>query len=132
MHQPQPNQNQLPIASWITTGAVLFVLLVIMPRFGVWGLLIFLMVGIPIIRGVAHTLTSALEDYSQQRREREPVMSREESGSRTYRAPSAGYAYDNEKPKRRPEYVVGDDGELVEVDPGLDEDKPKRSESRYA
>lgn len=128
MRQPQPEQNQMQLSNWLITGAVLFVLLVIVPRFGIWGLLIFLMVGIPLIQRVARAVTDALDEYSQQRRDRQPA-GRDEVRSRAYRAPSAGYYYDDEKPKRRPAYVVGDDGELIEVEASGEDEKPKRGQS---
>jgi len=81
--------------------------LAVAPRIGFMPMIILLVVGIPIIKNLAASASRYLE-------------------AQIYRATSS-YAQEPEKPKRQPEYTVGDDGELVEREAVLEDEKPKRS-----
>lgn len=126
MHRPKSKPEATSTTTWIAIGVVLFIVLLAVPRLGMWGLMIFLLVGIPIIKSVVRAVTSAVDDNTRRRAN----YAQPDARSRAYRAPSAHpLEYEEEKPKRRPEYVVGDDGELVELDEVLEDEKPKHGQS---
>jgi hypothetical protein len=116
--------------------ATAVVVMFIVPRFGWMSLLLFVWLGIPLLRRV---LTNLSQRYAA--RSASPDVDKAKPGdssaqtdpwsNRAYRAPSAYAAADetSEKPKRRPEYVVGDDGELIEVEPAAEAGEPRRSQS---
>lgn len=114
-----------PWVKWLVIGLLIVAALAVLPKLGMFGWIVFFMFGVPVLKRMAAAFSRTLDDYSGHG-----------TGERTYRAPSA---YDEpvsdleyeEKAKRRPEYSVGDDGELVELDALLNEDKPKRSDKTF-
>lgn len=89
-------------------------------------LIILLVVGIPIIRNL---ITFVSRTAEARRHEAPEANARpEKRKNRTYRA-GTSYAQEAEKPKREPEYTVGDDGELVELDAVLEDEKPRQRQS---
>jgi len=98
--------------------------LAVAPRIGFMPMIILLVVGIPIIKNLAASASRYLE--AQRRESVEVNAPPEKRKNRIYRATSS-YAQEPEKPKREPEYMVGDDGELVEREAVLEDEKPKRN-----
>jgi hypothetical protein len=118
-----------PKFSWmpyIIMGVILFGLLLLVPRMGWMGMIIVFFVGIPIVKGLLAMANRTWAERSNRGESTAGEYGDEKPKRRPYRAPSA-YTRDAEKPKREPEYTVGDDGELIELDSALEEDAPKRS-----
>lgn len=118
----RPGPPPPPTFSWtpyIIFGFVLFMVLSAAPRLGFWPMMILLLVGIPLIKNV---MAWASRYWAEHKNEwvnpGSASVPEEKRKNRTYRANSS-YAQTAEKPKRQPEYTVGDDGELVEIDPSL-------------
>ena len=128
----RPTPPAPPQFSWmpyIILGVVLFVVLALAPRIGFWPMMLLLIVGIPLGKRM---LAMISEYFATQNSESGPSVDSAEAGggkrkNRPYRASSA-YTddFEDEKPKNRPEYIVGDDGELVELDAAGEEEKVKR------
>ncbi|MFN8378291.1 MAG: hypothetical protein U0452_06420 [Anaerolineae bacterium] len=94
-----------------------------------WPLIILaVVVGIPVVRG----LLASAGRYRDTHRTSDPFAAEgeepEKRKTRPFRA-SSSYAQEPEKPKRHAEYTVGDDGELVELDDVLEDEKPKRGQN---
>ena len=121
-----------PAFSWapyIIIGFVLFAVLGFAPLMRYWPvILLVVVVGIPAVRWL---LASAARYRDTQRTSDSFTAAGErpeKRKNRTYRA-GTSYVQEPEKPKREPEYTVGDDGELVEREAILEADKPKRSQN---
>lgn len=117
-----------PWVKWLIVGLLVLAALAVIPKLGIFGWILFFMFGVPFLKKLAAVFSQTLDDYT--------AGHGHDMRERRYRAPSA---YDEpvddleyeEKAKRRPEYSVGDDGELVELDALLNEDKPKRSDKTF-
>ncbi len=117
--------SSTPWVKWLIIGLLVLAALAVIPKLGIFGWILFFMFGVPFLKKVAAEFTRMLDGSTGHG-----------MNERTYRAPSA---YDEpidpmeyeEKAKRRPEYSVGDDGELVELDSLLEEDKPKRGDKTF-
>ena len=135
MYGPRPGRPTPPAPpkfSWtpyIVMGVVLFIILAVAPRIGFWPMLLLLVVGVPIVRKVLANVRERYDERTTARMSGEPAKRK----TRPYRAASATATEDveEEKPKRRPEYTVGDDGELIEIDPDLLEEQARRNQSRH-
>lgn len=121
-----------PAFSWmpyVIMGVILFGLLLIVPRMGWMGMMILFFVGIPIVKGLLNTANRTWAErgnaHAATLEDDEPPEKRKR---RTYRA-SSSYTAEAEKPKRQPEYTVGDDGELVELDPAIEQEQARRSQN---
>jgi hypothetical protein len=139
MYPRRPGQPSTPSwFPWAVFFATALVVMFIVPRFGWMSLLLFVWLGIPLLRRVLNSVASnyAARNASPEDEKAKSGETDDRPGSwanpaRAWRAPSAYAAEheESEKPKRRPEYVVGDDGELVEVEPVAEAEEPRRGQS---
>ena len=129
----RPTPSAPPHFSWtpyIVMGVVLFIVLALAPRIGFRPMMLLLIIGIPIGKRMLAMISEYFATHNTESGQPDDVADGYggKRKNRPYRASSANaYDFEDEKPKNRPEYMVGDDGELVELESSQETDKVKRS-----